>query len=52
MRALICHAAEDLRLENIDLPALGERQLLVRVAYGGICGSDLHYQQHGGFDCC
>ena len=49
MRALICHAAEDLRLENIDLPALGEQQLLVRVAYGGICGSDLHYQQHGGF---
>jgi L-idonate 5-dehydrogenase len=27
----------------------GEQQLLVRVAYGGICGSDLHYQQHGGF---
>ncbi|NCY26401.1 MAG: L-idonate 5-dehydrogenase [Alphaproteobacteria bacterium] len=49
MRALICHAAEDLRLENIDMPALGEQQLLVRVAYGGICGSDLHYQQHGGF---
>jgi L-idonate 5-dehydrogenase len=24
-------------------------ELLVRVAYGGICGSDLHYQQHGGF---
>ena len=49
MRALICHAAQDLRLENIDSPSLGEQQLLVRVAYGGICGSDLHYQQHGGF---
>jgi L-idonate 5-dehydrogenase len=23
--------------------------LLVRVAYGGICGSDLHYYQNGGF---
>lgn len=49
MRALICHAAQDLRLEIVDPPSLGEQQLLVRVAYGGICGSDLHYQQHGGF---
>ena len=49
MRALICHAAEDLRLEHIQIPSLGEQQLLVQVAFGGICGSDLHYYQHGGF---
>ena len=49
MRALICHAAEDLRLEHIQTPSLGEQQLLVQVAFGGICGSDLHYYQHGGF---
>lgn len=49
MRALICHAAEDLRLEHIETPSLGEQQVLVQVAFGGICGSDLHYYQHGGF---
>ncbi|WP_341909768.1 L-idonate 5-dehydrogenase [Polaromonas sp. YR568] len=49
MRALICHAAQDLRLETTEVPELGEDQLLVRVAFGGICGSDLHYFQHGGF---
>ncbi len=49
MRALVCHAAQDLRLEEVALPTLGERQLLVRVAFGGICGSDLHYFQNGGF---
>jgi L-idonate 5-dehydrogenase len=28
---------------------MGARELRVRVAFGGICGSDLHYYQHGGF---
>ena len=28
---------------------MGEHELLVFVAFGGICGSDLHYYQHGGF---
>lgn len=49
MKAVICHSANDLRIENTELPAMGEHQLLVNVAYGGICGSDLHYYQHGGF---
>jgi L-idonate 5-dehydrogenase len=55
IRALICHGALDLRLEHlqpdaVDFPkVLGARQLRVRVAFGGICGSDLHYYQHGGF---
>ncbi len=49
MRALICHAPQDLRLEASALDTLGPQQLKVRVAFGGICGSDLHYFQHGGF---
>lgn len=49
MRSLVCHAAQDLRIESTELPPLGEHQLQVQVAYGGICGSDLHYYQHGGF---
>ena len=49
MKSIVCHSAKDLRVENTELPPLGEHQLRVNVAYGGICGSDLHYYQHGGF---
>ena len=49
MKAIVCHAPEDLRLDNFETDVLGTHQLQVDVAYGGICGSDLHYYQHGGF---
>jgi L-idonate 5-dehydrogenase len=49
MKSVICHSAQDLRIESIELPPLGDHQLRVKVAFGGICGSDLHYYQHGGF---
>ncbi len=49
MKAIVCHAPEDLRLDNFETDTLGTHQLQVDVAYGGICGSDLHYYQHGGF---
>ncbi|MFC5498003.1 L-idonate 5-dehydrogenase [Caenimonas terrae] len=49
MRAVVCHAPLDLRLDPLDAEVIGPRQLRVRVAFGGICGSDLHYYKHGGF---
>ena len=49
MKALICHAPEDLRIDTLPEEQPGPGQLQVRVAFGGICGSDLHYYQHGGF---
>ncbi|HET7528235.1 MAG TPA: L-idonate 5-dehydrogenase [Burkholderiaceae bacterium] len=49
MDALVIHAAGDLRVEDVPTPAVGGSQALVRVRTGGICGSDLHYYQHGGF---
>ena len=49
MEALVIHAPGDLRVEEVATPALGPEQLQVRVRCGGICGSDLHYYQHGGF---
>lgn len=49
MRALVCHAPLDLRLDTFADEAMGPQQMRVRVAFGGICGSDLHYFQHGGF---
>jgi L-idonate 5-dehydrogenase len=49
MEALVIHAAGDLRVEPVPTPDVGAGQALVRVRCGGICGSDLHYFQHGGF---
>ncbi|MCQ1766827.1 L-idonate 5-dehydrogenase [Neorhizobium galegae] len=43
------HAQRDLRVETLDAPDLGPGQVLLRMAAGGICGSDLHYYQDGGF---
>ena len=49
MKAIVAHAAKDLRLENQDIPQIGSQQVRVRLQSGGICGSDLHYYNHGGF---
>lgn len=49
MEALVIHAPHDLRVESQERPPVGPGQVLVRVRCGGICGSDLHYYQHGGF---
>ena len=48
MRALVIHGAKDLRLEERPEPELAPGEVLVRVEGAGICGSDLHYVQHGG----
>ncbi|MFT3717735.1 L-idonate 5-dehydrogenase [Pseudorhodoferax sp.] len=49
MEALVIHAPKDLRVEDVPTPPVGAGQVRVRVRAGGICGSDLHYFQHGGF---
>ena len=45
--ACTIHAAHDLRLEQETPPPLGPHDVLLRLGAGGICGSDLHYYQHG-----
>ncbi len=49
MKAVVIHAAHDLRLEERETERPGAGQVLVRIATGGICGSDLHYFHNGGF---
>lgn len=49
MKAVVIHAAKDLRIEEREVEALGPGQVEVAVEAGGICGSDLHYYNHGGF---
>ncbi|AUX80630.1 L-idonate 5-dehydrogenase [Sinorhizobium fredii] len=49
MKAIVVRGAKDLRIEEraVEAPGAGEVQL--RLAVGGVCGSDLHYYNHGGF---
>jgi L-idonate 5-dehydrogenase len=49
MKAAVIHAPHDLRVDEVDTPACGATDVVVRVRAGGICGSDLHYYHHGGF---
>ncbi|HWH82253.1 MAG TPA: L-idonate 5-dehydrogenase [Burkholderiaceae bacterium] len=41
------HGAKDLRLEDEAPTPLGAHDVEMRLGAGGICGSDLHYYQHG-----
>lgn len=47
MRAYVIHGRQDLRLDEVPEPALGAHQVRLDFAYGGICGSDLHYLAEG-----
>lgn len=49
MKAIVIHAAHDLRIEDHEVEALVPGQVRLRLATGGVCGSDLHYYNHGGF---
>lgn len=41
MKAGVVHAREDIRYEEIETPVPGKEQVLVKVKYTGICGSDV-----------
>jgi L-idonate 5-dehydrogenase len=49
MKAVVIHAAKDLRIEQRNEEPVGPGQVAIAVEAGGICGSDLHYYNHGGF---
>jgi L-idonate 5-dehydrogenase len=49
MKAIVIHAAHDLRIEDRSEDHPGPGEVQVRLAMGGVCGSDLHYYNHGGF---
>eukprot|EP01032_Pedospumella_encystans_P029024 gene29024-32775_t len=50
MKALVLEKAHELALREIALPPqpVGPRDVKIRMHTVGVCGSDVHYYQHGG----
>ena len=46
MKAMVLKALNTLVLENVPVPSIKENQILIRVRYCGICGSDPHAYSH------
>ncbi|RKP53478.1 NAD(P)-dependent alcohol dehydrogenase [Pararobbsia silviterrae] len=48
MKALVLEEAHRLALRDIELPlAVGPREVKIKIHTVGVCGSDVHYYQHG-----
>jgi L-iditol 2-dehydrogenase len=45
--AAVLHAAGDLRISQWPMPILGPDEVMVKIHSVGICGSDVHYFEHG-----
>ncbi|MFK7995726.1 MAG: L-idonate 5-dehydrogenase [Granulosicoccus sp.] len=48
MKAIVIHGEKDLRIEERETSAPSAGEVQITVATGGVCGSDLHYYNHGG----
>lgn len=49
MKTARYYGIEDIRYEELPVPNCGENDVLIKVAYAGICGSDLHIYKKGMF---
>ena len=49
MKSIIIHSPYDLRVENYPIEEMDENQIEINISTGGVCGTDLHYYQDGGF---
>jgi len=47
MRAAVLKRQGDMAMETLSVPELDADQVLVQVAAVGVCGSDVHYYEHG-----
>src|SRR5438552_12702043 len=47
MTAAVLYAPHDLRIEQRPVPTPSEGEVLVRILSVGVCGSDVHYYEHG-----
>ncbi|MGT2802929.1 zinc-dependent alcohol dehydrogenase [Streptococcus henryi] len=48
MKALIYYGPKDIKLEEREIPAISDKDVLVKVVRAGICGTDLTAYRYGG----
>ena len=46
-RAAVLYGVHDLRVDDVPVPEPGQGEVLVEVRAVGVCGSDVHYYEHG-----
>lgn len=46
MRAVVLHGVGDVRVEERPMPSAGPGQLVVRILYAGMCGTDVEAYEH------
>ena len=49
MKSVRYHGIQDVRFEKVEKPVPAADEVLIKVAYAGICGSDLHIYNKGMF---
>jgi L-idonate 5-dehydrogenase len=47
MKAVVVQGSKDLRVEEIPMPSPAPGEVLVKMEWGGICGSDISYWKYG-----
>ena len=50
MKAAIYHGIENVTVEEVAMPACGDRDVIIRNVRGSICGTDIGAYYHGGDD--
>ncbi|WP_242876028.1 zinc-dependent alcohol dehydrogenase family protein [Cellulosilyticum sp. I15G10I2] len=49
MRALVYHSPQNISVEDVKVPEVGEKDVLIKIKYCGVCGTDIHiYNGDGG----
>ena len=46
-QAAVLYAPHDMRIEERAVPRSGPREVLIEIKAVGVCGSDVHYYEHG-----
>jgi L-iditol 2-dehydrogenase len=47
MKAAVMHGVGDIQIENVPKPNMKDDEALVEIRSIGVCGSDVHYYEHG-----
>lgn len=47
MKQAIMTELNKVEIKNVDIPVPTDNEVLVKLEYVGVCGSDLHYYEHG-----